>query len=133
MSEMGFTATVPGTLSEVREKVTTALKAEGFGVLTHIDVEATLAERIGASIEPYQILGACNPSLAHKALEADRNIGLLLPCNVVLREVDGNTHVHVIDPQIMFGVVTGPVRRQVEPVVQEARAKLQRVAAALGA
>lgn len=131
MSELGFSITVPGTIHAVRERVTGALKTEGFGVLTHIDVEATLAEKLGERIEPYQILGACNPALAHKALEADRDIGLLLPCNVVLREVAGATHVSVVDPQAMFGVVADAAREQLEPVVQEARAKLRRVVAGL--
>lgn len=131
MADLGFSTTVPGELAQVKERVAEALKVEGFGVLTQIDVKATLAEKIGAVIDPYQILGACNPNLAHKALQADPEIGLLLPCNVVLREVAGGTEVKIIDPRAMFGVVDGPVRETLEPVVQEARARLERVTAAL--
>ncbi|MFD0410435.1 DUF302 domain-containing protein [Kitasatospora sp. NPDC127116] len=89
------------------ETVTAALKEQGFGVLTTIDVRATLREKIGAEIEDYLILGACNPALAHRALQADRRIGLLLPCNVVVRADGGATVVEAVDPQTMV-TLAGP-------------------------
>jgi len=81
MARYGMTTTLKGSIEAVRSRVTDALKAEGFGILTEIDVQKTLKEKIGAELEPYLILGACNPKLAHQALSADRSIGLLLPCN----------------------------------------------------
>ncbi|MFJ7906696.1 DUF302 domain-containing protein [Kitasatospora sp. NPDC096204] len=89
------------------EAVTAALKEQGFGVLTTIDVRATLREKIGAEIEDYLILGACNPALAHRALRADRRIGLLLPCNVVVRADGDATVVEAVDPQTMV-TLAGP-------------------------
>nr|BFD95693.1 DUF302 domain-containing protein [Kitasatospora sp. Xyl93] len=89
------------------EAVTAALKEQGFGVLTTIDVRATLREKIGAEIEDYLILGACNPALAHRALQADPRIGLLLPCNVVVRTDGGATVVEAVDPQTMV-TLAGP-------------------------
>ena len=81
-----------------------ALKTQGFGVLTEIDVQKTLKEKLGAEMEPYVILGACNPQLARQALDADRSIGLLLPCNVVLRQEDEDVRVSILDPRTMFEV-----------------------------
>ncbi|MGW3071634.1 DUF302 domain-containing protein [Kitasatospora sp. NPDC001132] len=89
------------------EAVTAALREQGFGVLTTIDVRATLREKTGAEIEDYLILGACNPALAHRALEADRRIGLLLPCNVVVRADGDSTVVEAVDPQTMV-TLAGP-------------------------
>ncbi|MEU8920404.1 DUF302 domain-containing protein [Kitasatospora sp. NPDC048545] len=89
------------------EAVTAALKEQGFGVLTTIDVRATLHEKIGAEIEDYLILGACNPALAHRALDADRRIGLLLPCNVVVRADGDTTLVEAVDPQTLVALA-GP-------------------------
>ncbi|MFE7639496.1 DUF302 domain-containing protein [Kitasatospora sp. NPDC057518] len=86
------------------EAVTAALKEQGFGVLTTIDVRATLREKIGAEVEDYLILGACNPALAHRALQADRRIGLLLPCNVVVRTDGDATVVEAVDPQTMVAL-----------------------------
>jgi len=104
MARYGMQTTVKGSLEEVRTKVTDALKSQGFGILTEIDVQKTLKEKIGAELEPYLILGACNPRLAHQALSADRSIGLLLPCNVTLRVVDAAVEVSILDPEAMFAV-----------------------------
>ncbi len=111
------------------ERVTAALKVEGFGVLTEIDVEATLRQKLGVPFRPYVILGACNPPLAHRALLAEPDIGLLLPCNVVVRQEEEEILVSFIDPRAMFSVVDNP---GMNDLVDEVRGKLQRVAAALG-
>lgn len=129
MSEYGFGKTLQGaTLDDARARVTAALAAEGFGVLTQIDLAGTLKTKIGAELRPYVILGACNPKLAHAAIGIDPNVGLLLPCNVVLREVDGGTEVAFFDPQAMFAVAESQALRT---VADEASARLRRVAAAL--
>jgi uncharacterized protein (DUF302 family) len=106
-----------------------ALKAEGFGVLTEIDVRRTLREKLGAEMEPYIILGACNPPLAHRALEQEPDIGLLLPCNVVVRVEGKGSRVEVADPQAMLGIVGN---EELNAVAREARQRLQRVVASLG-
>ncbi len=111
------------------EKTTQALKAEGFGVLTEIDVKATLKKKLDVDFRRYVILGACNPPLANKALNIDLEVGLLLPCNVVVYETDENRSVvGLIDPISMLSVLPSP---DLAPVAQEARARLERVAAAL--
>lgn len=106
------------------EKVTSALKEEGFGVLTEIDVQATLKQKLDVDFRKYMILGACNPSLAHEALKVENEIGLLLPCNVIVYEDDGKSVVSIVDPVSMFGVVKNP---DLDSVAEEARARLQRV------
>lgn len=103
-------------------KVKEAFKAQGFGTLTEIDVRATLKEKLGEDMEPYVILGTCNPQLAHRALDVDRAIGALLPCNVVVRAVDGRTLVEALDPQVM---VTVPGREELQPVADEASRRIQ--------
>ncbi len=106
-----------------------ALKAEGFGVLTEIDVKETLKKKIGVDFPPYKILGACNPPLAYRALIADPEVGLLLPCNVTIRQVeDGGIEVALVDPLSMLGVVSEP---ELQPVADEAAARLKRVRIAL--
>lgn len=110
------------------EQVTAALKEEGFGVLTEIDVKATLKKKLDADFRKYVILGACNPPLAHRALTAELEIGLLLPCNVIVYEQAGGSVVSIVDPVSMLGVVES---RDLEPVAGEARARLKRVAEAL--
>mgnify|MGYP001795933230 CR=1 FL=1 len=116
--------TLPITFDEAVARTIDALKQEGFGVLTEIDVKATLEKKLGKTPRPYLILGACNPALAHQALEADKGVGLLLPCNVCLWEEDGGTTVSAIRPDAMFSVVRNPA---VEPIVQEAGTRLRRV------
>jgi len=110
------------------ERVTAALKAEDFGVLTEIDVKATLKKKLNAEFRRYVILGACNPPLAHQALQTELEIGLLLPCNVVVYEEDGGSVVAIVDPISMLGVVENP---ELNPVADEARTRLQRVIEAL--
>lgn len=127
----GITVRLPSTnLSAARERVTGALAAEGFGVLTEIDVAATLQKKLGATIDPYLILGACNPGLAHRAISAEPGIGLLLPCNVVLSQDGADVVVSAASPRSMFTVVQG--QPEMEAVAAEAEEKLRRALAALG-
>lgn len=120
-----------GTIAEVRPRVEAALKTEGFGVLTEIDVAATLKAKIGAEFRPYVILGACNPHLAHRALSAVPEIGLMLPCNVVLDQIDPHTvRVAIFDP--IAGMALAGKGAELDAVAGEARERLSRVAAALG-
>ncbi len=110
-------------------RVTEALKAEGFGVLTEIDVKETLKKKIGVDFRPYKILGACNPPLAYRALSAAPEVGLLLPCNVTVSQAEeGVVDVALVDPLAMLGVV---VNSELTSVAEEARVRLERVAAAL--
>ena len=111
-------------------RVRAALATEGFGVLTEIDVQATLEKKLGVQTRPYLILGACNPKLAHQALQAEPVIGVLLPCNVVVAGDDhGGVVVSAVDPVAMFEIVRRP---DIEPVAKEVRERLERVLAALG-
>ena len=120
--DYGITIRVPVPFAETVTRVRGALRAQGFGVPTEIDVQATLRDKLGEEIEEYLILGACNPPLAHRALTADRRIGLLLPCNVVVRAEAGQTVVEALDPQTMVAV-TG--QRSLQPVADEAAARLR--------
>jgi len=111
------------------ENVTVALKSEGFGVLTEIDVQETLKKKLDVDFRPFKILGACNPPLAYKALSTAPVVGLLLPCNVTVAQVDeGTIEVSLVDPLFMLGVISHP---GLEPVASDARARLVRVMAAL--
>ncbi len=107
-----------------------ALKDQGFGVLTEIDVKKTLKEKLDVDFRPYVILGACNPPLAYRALSAETDIGLLLPCNVIVYEVDGGSVVEVMDPEAALGIVGNPA---VEPIAREAKGRLEKVIEALEA
>lgn len=126
-----FGTTIAEPIEEVRRRVEAALRTEGFGILTEIDVAATLKAKLGIDRRPYLILGACNPTLAHAALEADPSIGALLPCNVVLREDEpGITGIEVLDPAVAFSIAGEP---SIRPIASEARERLSRVVAVLEA
>ena len=124
-----FGTTVAQPVAQVRPLVEAALQAEGFGVLTEIDVAATLKAKLGIERSPYLILGACNPALAHAALEADPSIGALLPCNVVLREDEpGITAIEVLDPVVALSIAG---ESSIIPIATEARERLGRVVVAI--
>jgi uncharacterized protein (DUF302 family) len=125
----GFNIQVQGGFADVVQRVTDALKTEGFGVLTDIDVQATMKARLGIDGKPYRILGACNPPLAHKAISADPDIGLLLPCNVVVREdAAGKIIVGFMDPIAVLKLTDNP---GIAEIARDVRARLERVAAQL--
>ncbi|MFJ8962630.1 DUF302 domain-containing protein [Lentzea sp. NPDC102401] len=117
-----LTTTVDLPYEDAVPAVRAALKEQGFGVLTEIDVRATMREKLGAEVEPYVILGACNPTLAHRALEVDRMIGLLLPCNVVVRAAGDRSLVQALDPALMAAV---PEREELRPIAEEAGRRIQ--------
>jgi uncharacterized protein (DUF302 family) len=119
--DYGMTVRTSAPFAETVTRVRDALKSQGFGVLTEIDVQATLLEKLGEEMEDYLILGACNPPLAHRALSTDRHIGLLLPCNVVVRTEDGQTIVEALNPQTMVTVAHQPA---LQPVADEAASRL---------
>ncbi|MDI6766550.1 MAG: DUF302 domain-containing protein [Bacteroidota bacterium] len=122
--EYGFSKTVSLTYEKAIEKVTEELKKEGFGILTSIDVKETLKKKLNVDFQKYIILGACNPTFAHKALLNDEQIGLLLPCNIIVYEKDGKTHVSIFDPMIMMKIMEDEVIR---PIAEEVKKKLDRV------
>ncbi len=127
-NQLGLTVKLHTDFETALQKVTDALKAEGFGVLTEIDVQATLKKKLDVDFRPYKILGACNPPLAYRALTAAPEVGLLLPCNVTVAQVDEGIEVGIVDPLGMMGFVAHP---DLEPVAEEARQRLDRVAKAL--
>ena len=124
-----FGKTVATSYEQTLQRVTEALAAEGFGVLTEIDVAATLKKKLGKDMPPYKILGACNPQFAHRAIEFEPQIGALLPCNVVVRvEAAGKTIVEVMDPNAVMQLVGRP---EITAIAAEVRERLERVLAAV--
>jgi uncharacterized protein (DUF302 family) len=119
-----LTATTAAPFADTVDRVRDELKEEGFGVLCDIDVQATLREKLGVEQEPYTILGACNPPLAHQALAAEADLGTLLPCNVVVYEHDGETHISAIDAERMLSIVGND---ELAPVAAQVREKLAAV------
>lgn len=124
----GFSTTTSLPYEAAVEKVTEELKKEGFGVLTTIDVRDTLKKKLDVEFPRYVILGACNPPFAHKALQAEEEIGLLLPCNVIVYDRKGTTVVSVFDPMVMTAVLDNPA---MGPIAEEVRARLERVVASM--
>lgn len=129
-TQLGIQVHLDTSYENAIEQVTAALKEQGFGVLTSIDVKATLKNRLDVDFRKYTILGACNPPLAHRALTVEPAVGLLLPCNVVVYEdeAQGGAIVSLVDPLAMMGFVDNPA---LTPIASEARARLEKVAAAL--
>jgi uncharacterized protein (DUF302 family) len=118
--------TTPLPFAEAVVRVREELADEGFGVLTEIDVQATLREKLGQEVDPYVILGACNPTYAHRALGLEPDLGALLPCNVVVYELDGETRVSAVDPVAMLSIVDNP---ELDAIAGEVRAKVERAVA----
>jgi len=126
----GFSVQLSGLdFQQAVSRVTEALKAQGFGIISDIDVQSTMKEKLGVDGEPYRILGACNPSLAHRALQAEPDIGLLLPCNVVVRKAQGgNVIVSFMDPEAVLSLVK---RSEIDELGNEVRQRLEKVRDAL--
>ncbi|HED39339.1 MAG TPA: DUF302 domain-containing protein [Chromatiales bacterium] len=125
----GLGKSVEGDFDSTIDRVTAELKREGFGVLTDIDVAATMKKKLGEEMSPYRILGACNPALAHQAITHEPSIGLLLPCNVVVRQIaNGSVYVECMDPVAVLSLVDHPA---VGTLASEVRSRLERVLAAL--
>jgi uncharacterized protein (DUF302 family) len=126
--QYGFSKTVDISYEQAIEKVTAELKKEGFGVLTFIDVKETLKQKINVDFKKYAILGACNPPIAHRALQEEEQLGLLLPCNVIVYEKDGKTNVSIFDPMVMTWILEND---QIKPIATEVQERLQRVLKAI--
>jgi uncharacterized protein (DUF302 family) len=129
MADYGISVKLEKSFDQTLEEVKDTLKSEGFGVLTEIDVKATLKKKLDADFRKYVILGACNPPFAHKALNTELQIGLLLPCNVIVYEEGDGSVVSAIDPVAAMGVVDNP---ELEPIAKEVQARLKRVVDGLG-
>lgn len=131
-AEIGFEIRVNNPYEDVLDMTKAALKDEGFGVLTSIDVQNTLKEKLEIDFRPYSILGACNPTLAHRALRQDAAAGLLLPCNITVEALDENSSiVRIADPEIMLSAGSLEKNSELKNVAQEARKRLKRVADSL--
>ena len=126
--QYGFSKTVDMPYEQTIEKVATELKKEGFGVLTSIDVKETLKQKINVDFKKYVILGACNPPIAHKALQEEEELGLLLPCNVIVYEKDNKTRVSIFDPMVMIWIMEND---NIKPIAAEVQERLQRVLKAI--
>ena len=124
----GFSKTVDLSFDQAIQKVTDELKKEGFGVLTTIDVKDTLKKKLNVDFKKYTILGACNPPFAHQSLQIEEELGLLLPCNVIVYEKEAKTNVSVFDPMVMTRIIDNPT---MVSVAQQVKEKLQRVLAAV--
>ena len=131
MASYAMSIKLSGNLEEVKPKVVEALKTQGFGVLTEIDIQKTLKQKIDVDFKPYQILGACNPRFAYRALSADESIGLLLPCNVVLMQESDGVVVSIQDPEVMFSVVDEKTKASMVGFPQEVKRSLLSVFDAL--
>jgi uncharacterized protein (DUF302 family) len=126
----GITRTLAGTsLADAKTRATAALKTEGFGVLTEIDLQATLKAKLGVDVDPYVILGACNPPAAHRAVSAEPGVGLLLPCNVVLTQDGPNTVVSAVSPRALFHIVEK--NPAVAEIAEDIQGRLERAIAAM--
>jgi uncharacterized protein (DUF302 family) len=120
-----YSRMIPQGLDDAEQAVTLGLKDEGFGVLTRIDIQQTLKEKLNVDFQPYLILGACHPEYAHQALQSEDKIGTMLPCNVILQQVDDRrTEVAAVDPVASMQAVSN---KQLEPIAEEIRERLQRV------
>jgi uncharacterized protein (DUF302 family) len=126
--QYGFSKIVDMSFEQAIEKVTVELKKEGFGVLTSIDVKETLKQKINVDFKKYTILGACNPPIAHRALQEEEELGLLLPCNVIVYEKDDKTRVSIFDPMVMTWIIEND---QMKPIATEVQERLQRVLKAI--
>ena len=125
MSNYAFAKTLPDVPPwQAERRVVAALAEEGFGIISDVDVQGILNKKLGAGLRPYKILGACNPQLAHRALQAEPQIGLLLPCNVVVEEHAGGTRIAIADPKAMFELVDNA---SVQPIAADAEQRLRRV------
>jgi uncharacterized protein (DUF302 family) len=124
----GMVVTTPRSLEEVEQAVRESLADEGFGILTEIDVAATLKQKLGVDRPPYKILGACNPPLANRGLEAEEDLGLLLPCNVVVYTKGDRTVVAALEPQLMADITDNP---ELQDVASEAKGRLEKALARL--
>lgn len=120
----GFSKTVALTFEQAVAKITEELKKEGFGVLTTIDIQETLKNKINVDVPRYTILGACNPHFSYRALQTETEVGLLLPCNVIVYEKDGAIHVSIFDPMVMEAIIDNSAMK---PVAEDVQQKLRRV------
>ena len=132
MEELGFEIQLKIPYQQALDRISSELKVEGFGILTRIDIKSTFKEKLGVDFRSYSILGACNPTLSHKALIADPQIGLLLPCNVTVEEINPEESlIRIVNPETMLNIGNKLHNKDLEQVAQSAREKLERVARAL--